>query len=227
MPASIMMFAAGRGTRMGALTLTRPKALIPVAGVPLLDHALQIARQAGVPRKVVNLHHHGAQIAAHLAGSDVLLSDECGALLETGGGMRKALPLLGPDPVFSLNCDAVWRGDNPLLCLSSLWNPVAMDALLLLVPTSRATGHLGAGDFALTENGQLRRGGDMVYTGAQILRTEGLTDIAEPAFSLNLLWDRMATAGRLFGVVYSGRWCDVGRPENIALAEAMLEGRDG
>lgn len=222
-PSSIMIFAAGRGTRMGALTQTRPKALIPVAGALLLDRALQVARQAGVPRKVVNLHHHGGQIMAHLADSDVLMSDESGALLETGGGLRKALPLLGPDPVYTLNCDVVWRGENPLLRLASLWNPATMDALLLLVPTARATGHQGAGDFTIGADGQLRRGGDVVYTGAQILRTDGLAGITQPAFSLNLLWDRMAAAGGLFGAVYPGHWCDVGRPENIALAEAMLE----
>jgi len=225
-PSAIMLFAAGRGTRMGARPQDRPKPLIRVAGMPLIDHALALAKDAQVGRIVVNIHHLGAQIAAHLAGTGAMISDESGALLETGGGLRMALPLLGPDPVFTLNCDAAWRGENPLLRLASVWNPAEMDALLLLVPTRRAIGHAGDGDFSIDADGRLQRGADMVYTGAQILRTEGLAAIDSPAFSLNLLWNRMAAEGRLFGAVHTGRWCDVGRPENIARATTMLEGDD-
>ncbi|WP_102223909.1 nucleotidyltransferase family protein [Acidimangrovimonas sediminis] len=224
MPDAVMLFAAGKGTRMGALTRDRPKPLIEVAGRPLLDHALALADAAGVPRKVVNLHYLPGQIRAHLAPRpDVLLSEEP-VLLETGGGLRAALPLLGPGPVMTLNTDAVWTGANPLAELRAAWNPARMDALLLLIDPSRANGHTGRGDFLLAPDGQLSRGPGPIYSGAQIVRTEGLAGIAETAFSMNLLWDRMIAEGRLFGLIHDGSWCDVGRPDGIATAEQLLSG---
>jgi MurNAc alpha-1-phosphate uridylyltransferase len=217
---AVMIFAAGFGTRMGALTRDRPKPLLPVAGRTLLDRALDLAE--GVPRRVVNTHYLGEQVAAHLAGRpDVLLSPEAPEILETGGGLRQALPLLAADPVFTLNPDAVWTGPNPLDTLRAGWRD-GMEALLLLVPSDRARGHSGAGDFEISPGGRLRRGPGAVYTGAQILRTGGLAAVPDRAFSLNLLWDGMAARGTLHGVLHPGGWCDVGRPEGIALAEAML-----
>ena len=216
-PRAVMVFAAGRGTRMGALTADRPKPLIPVAGRALIDHALALTQ--GMAPVVVNTHHHAGQMAAHLAGR-VQLSHEP-ELLETGGGLRAALPRLGPGPVFTLNSDAVWTGPNPLQTLRNAWAP-GMGALLLLVPRARATGRRGAGDFAMDPDGRLRRGGDLVYTGAQILWPDGLAAVPERAFSVNRLWDAMAAEGRLFGVLHPGGWADVGHPGGIAAAEAML-----
>lgn len=222
-PDSLMLFAAGFGTRMGALTRNRPKPLVEVAGRPLIDHALDLARGAGIGRVVANTHYLGDQIVAHLAGTGVGVSDETDRILETGGGLRKALPLLGPGPVFTLNTDAIWTGPNVLSALRAAWRP-GMGALLALVPVARAVGHSGTGDFTLAPDGRIARGPGHVYTGAQILDPAGLRDIPEDVFSLNLLWDRMLAEGRVFGLVHPGGWCDVGRPDSIPLAEAMLHG---
>lgn len=219
-PSAIMLFAAGFGTRMGALTADRPKPLIKVAGRPLIDHALGLA--SDIPTRVVNAHYHFGKIQAHLAGTTVHVTVETPEILETGGGLRAALPLLGSGPVFTLNTDSVWTGPNPLTTLRDAWDADQMDALLLLVPTARALGHDGPGDFALGPDRRILRGPGYVYSGAQILKTGGLSRIKHSAFSLNVLWDQMASAGRLFAVVHRGGWCDVGRPEGIATAEAML-----
>lgn len=223
-PDAIMLFAAGFGTRMGALTADRPKPLIEVAGRPLLDHALDIARD--VPRIVVNAHYKADQIAAHLAGRDVALSIETPQVLDTGGGLRAALPLLGASPVYTLNTDAVWAGPDPLPILAKAWDPTRMDALLLCLPQDHAIGHAGAGDFVLADDGQLSRGPGVIYSGAQILNTDVLDDMPDGAFSLGLVWDRLAADGRLFGCTYPGLWCDVGHPAGIALAEDMLRRAD-
>lgn len=222
-PDTVMLFAAGFGTRMGELTRTRPKPLILVAGRALLDHALDVARGINPRRIVVNTHYLADQIATHLAGSDILLSHESPDILETGGGLRHALPLLGPDPVFTLNTDYVWRGPNPLALLADAWNPAQMEALLLCLPVASATGYAGPGDFTLTD-GVARRGPGLVYCGAQIVTTDGLAAIPDRAFSLNRLWQGMLERGTLHVLEYPGQWCDVGRPENIALAEQMLSG---
>ena len=222
MPDALMLFAAGFGTRMGALPADRPKPLIEVAGQPLIDHALALAEGFGPLRRVANAHYRADQLAAHLDGRDVALSREEPEILDTGGGLRAALPLLGPDPVFALNTDAVWSGPNPLRLLAEAWDPERMDALLLCVPVARAIGRKGGGDFTVGTDGRLSRGGDAVYTGAQIIRTDGLASVPEPVFSLNLLWNAMATENRLYGLPYPGQWCDVGHPEGITLAEDML-----
>ncbi|MGV8985710.1 MAG: nucleotidyltransferase family protein [Cypionkella sp.] len=222
----VMLFAAGFGTRMGDLTRDRPKPLIEVAGKPLLDHALNLCLPEIVNRKVINLHYLGDQIARHLQGQEVALSQE-EVLLETGGGLRAALPLLGDGPVMTLNTDAVWTGGNPLAELAAAWDADRMDALLLLTPVSGALGHKGTGDFVISAEGHLQRAKGapgLVYLGAQIIRTEALAEVAEPVFSLNLLWDKMIAEGRAFGVVHKGGWCDVGQPSSIALAEGMLNG---
>ena len=221
-----MLFAAGLGTRMGTLTATRPKPLIPVAGKPLIDHALAIADAAGVTRVVANTHYLPDQIESHLAGRPIGVSRETPRILETGGGLKRALPMLGDSPVLTLNTDAVWTGDNPLTQLMQAWDGGRMEGLLLLLPASRATGHSGTGDFLMDADNRLARAKGApgpVYLGAQIIRTEGLAEIHEEAFSLNLLWDRMIARGSLYGLVHNGGWCDVGRPEGIALAEALLK----
>jgi MurNAc alpha-1-phosphate uridylyltransferase len=219
---ALMLFAAGVGARMGPLVADRPKPMIKVAGRPLIDHALRQVRQAGIGRVVVNSHYLAHAISDHLSGSGVEISHEHARLLDTGGGLKFALPLLGRAPVFTLNCDAVWAGDNPLLTLQAAWDASRMDALLLLVERENATGHTGPGDFHRTDDGHLSRGPGYVYTGAQILKTGLLDEVRESAFSLNLIWDMMQSRGRLFGVIHQGAWCDVGRPESIRAAENML-----
>jgi len=223
-PDALMVFAAGLGTRMGALTAQRPKPLIEVAGKPLIDYALDLAGDAGIPHVVVNTHYLSGMLETHLDGiKNVSISRETPDLLDTGGGLRKALPMLGHAPLFTLNSDAVWSGLNPLSELASAWDAARMDALLLLVPRCRAQSHKGPGDFLLGENGHVTRGGaGHIYTGAQIIRTDGLASIPETTFSLNLLWDSMLVDQRIFGVVHDGGWCDVGHPSGISTAETWL-----
>jgi MurNAc alpha-1-phosphate uridylyltransferase len=176
------------------------------------------------PRIVVNLHYRADQLAAHLAGrgGGVLLSHEQPDILDTGGGFRAALPLLGAGAVLTMNSDAIWRGPNPLLHLAPLWDAARMGALLLCLPPERAHGHAGPGDFTAGDEGRLARGPGLVFSGVQIIDPACLKNIPETAFSLNLAWDRLAAEGRLFGAVYPGHWCDVGHPDGIARAEEML-----
>lgn len=221
-PQAVMLFAAGFGTRMGALTADRPKPLIRVAGRPLIDHALDLVTDAGLPQKVANLHYKAEMLVAHLDGKGVQTSIEEPDILETGGGLRHALPLLGSRPVFTMNTDAVWDGPNPLTLAKNVWNPQEMDGLLVCIRPDKAVGHTGKGDFLLADDGRLTRGRGLIYGGVQIIKTDGLGSIAQSAFSLNILWDRMLEKRRLFGLCYPGRWCDVGRPEGITLAEQMI-----
>lgn len=222
----VMLFAAGFGTRMGALTATRPKPLIEVAGRPLIDHALTLIEAHGAAPVVANLHYLPDQLERHLAGRNIRLSHETPEILETGGGLRAALPLLGPGPVFTMNTDAVWRGPNPLDQLAADWKPEEMDALLLCIPRAQAIGHTGAGDFRLGPGLRATRGPGSVYSGLQIVKPDLLHTIPEHSFSLNRIWDAMLAGGRLCAVDYPGQWCDVGRPEGIALAESMLAAAD-
>lgn len=221
-PDAVMIFAAGFGTRMGALTATRPKPMIEVAGRPLIDHALAQAEGAGLARVVANTHYRPESLQAHLAGRAVISHEP--EILETGGGLRQALPLLGAGPVFTLNSDAVWTGANPLAELASGWRE-GMEGLLLLLPSAE----VGAAraDFRMDGAGRLVRAGGapgLTYLGAQILRTERLAGVAEAKFSLNVIWDAMIAAGSLHGLIHRGGWVDVGRPEGIAAAEALLHG---
>lgn len=221
-----MLMAAGFGTRMGALTKARPKPLIPVAGQALIDHALEVADSAGITRRVVNTHYLGQQIADHLDGRDVAISDEADRLLDTGGGLRKALPLLGTNPVLVLNTDGIWTGANPLTELMQAWDPETMDALLLVLPGKQVARSI-PDDFLMAPDGRLRRANGAeghVYVSAHLTRVDDLGDIPDAVFSLNKLWDLMIARGRAFGLVHRGGWCDVGRPEGIAEAEAMLAG---
>lgn len=225
-PGTLMLFAAGLGTRMGTLTKNIPKPMLQIAGRTLIDRALDIADAAGIERKVVNLHYHGAQIAAHLAPRrDVALSWERDQILDTGGGLRAALPLLGPGPVLTLNPDAVWSGPNPLGQLQAAWDGARMDALLLLLPLASVKGRTGAADFTLHPDGRITRAGTTgqhLYLGAQIICTDRLSDIPASVFSLNQLWDRMIADRRAYGLLYTGNWCDVGTPQGLAQAAALL-----
>lgn len=225
-PDALMLFAAGFGTRMSALTQNCPKPMIEVAGKPLIDHAISLTEGVGLRQIVANVHYLPDQVRAHLMPRGIEISDESDRILETGGGLRKAQAMLGAGPVFTLNTDAVWTGSALLPQMLAAWDPARMDALLMLVPTDRATGYRGEGDFARAPDGRISRGLGFVYTGLQIINPVGIEKIDEDVFSLNRLWDQMLAGGRAFGVIHQGGWCDVGRPESIALAERMLESKD-
>lgn len=221
-----MMFAAGFGTRMGTLTNNKPKALIDVAGTPLINHALNQVLAYGPERIVVNTHYCADQIEHHLRHDDVMLSHESSQILETGGGLKAALPLLKSSPVFTMNTDAVWQGRNALKVLSKVWDPEKMDALLLCLPLENAFGHTGIGDFCIAPDGKAERGPGAVYSGVQIIKTDILKSIDDTVFSLNIVWDEMLLGERLYATCYSGTWCDVGTPQGILLAEKMLRSSD-
>ena len=233
-PQTAMVMAAGLGKRMRPLTATRPKPLVEVAGKPLLDHALDRLRAAGVARAVVNVHYLADALEAHVRnnvrGIDIVISDERAQLMETGGGLVQALPLLGDKPFVTVNSDNLWI-DGPIdsiRMLAAQWDDAAMDALLLMVPLARAHCHGGQGDFYLDPHGLItgrRRPGrpaPFVWTGVQILSPRLIIDWPEGPFSTNLFWDRAIAAGRAFGMVHQGLWFDVGTPGAIARAEAVL-----
>lgn len=233
-PDTAMVLAAGLGKRMRPLTATRPKPLVEVAGRPLIDHALARLRAAGVAKAVVNVHYLPDAIEAHLKnrvqGIEITISDERKRLLETGGGLVKALPLIDADPFLVVNSDNLWV-DGPvdaLKLLASGWDDARMDALLLLVPLWRAHCHAGRGDFHMSATGKLRRRrphgiAPFVYTGIQIVSKRLFAgELPEGPFSTNLLWDRAIEAGRCYGAVHQGLWFDVGRPESVRKTEDIL-----
>jgi len=224
-PPDVMILAAGFGTRMGALTADRPKPLIEVAGRPLLDHALAAARDGG-GRIAVNAHYRADQIAAHLAAQpDIHLSVETPVLLDSGGGVKQALPHLRTSPIATLNADAVWAGPGPLRSLMAAWNGARMGALMLLVPRTRAIGRQGGGDVAMDADGRLtwnRTETGLVHTGAQLIAPGLIAAHPGTIFSMLDIWQDQIDHGRLHGVIYTGRWADVGHPGGIAEAEAML-----
>lgn len=229
-PRVAMVMAAGLGTRMGELTRDTPKPLLRVGGRALVDHALDAAERAGVRRAVVNLHYKREAMHAHLAPRrrpEIWFSDERDLLLETGGGVRHALPILGDRPFYVMNSDAVFLGPSPLAPLAAGWDEARMDALLLLAPVSSAIAYTRAGDFLLEPDGRLTRRGDRpsapyVFTGAQIIRPEAFAETPEGPFSTNLVWNRILAEGRLCGVVHQGGWVDVGSPDGLAAAEAAM-----
>ncbi len=227
-PDTAMIFAAGLGTRMGSLTADKPKPMIEVDNKPLIDHALDLTTDSQVSRIVVNTHYLPDALEKHISHrKNVTVIREKPDLLETGGGLKNALPILGNGPVYTLNSDAVWTGSNPFRTLRKAWNPKKMDALLLLVPTERAQEHAGFGDFFLDPGGHLRRReqqeiAPFVYSGAQIIKTAALADISENIFSINVLWNTMLEKKTVFGTIHPGGWVDVGRPEGIAVARAEL-----
>jgi len=228
-----MVMAAGLGKRMRPLTATRPKPLVEVAGKPLLDHVFDRLRSAGIKRAVVNVHYLADALEAHLkrrvSDIEVTVSDERSKLLETGGGLVKALPLIGDDRFLVVNSDNFWV-DGPIDAihlLASRWDEEKMDALLLVVPLARANCHTGRGDFHMDPLGHLSRRkpgriAPFVYTGIQLVSRRLFEDAPEGAFSTNLLWSRAIEAGRCFGVVHQGLWFDVGTPAAIAKTEALL-----
>lgn len=234
MPSHAMILAAGLGLRMRPITETIPKPLVSVAGRTMLDRVMDHLNEAGVPNRVVNMHWRAEKIEAHLKDKPgVTLSDERELLLETGGGVAKALPLLGDAPFFVCNADILWRnGPIPALRrLAAAWDGDKMDALLLMAPTTVAFGYDGPGDFFLDGQGQARRrqGSEIspyVFAGVQILHPRLFSDIPAKAFSLNLLYNRAQDEGRLYGVAHDGEWYHIGTPEALEQAEALLAQRD-
>jgi N-acetyl-alpha-D-muramate 1-phosphate uridylyltransferase len=228
-----MILAAGLGLRMRPLTETVPKPLIELAGKPLIGHALDRLKAAGVERVVVNVHWLPEQIEAwaQTQGSPrIVVSDERDLLLETGGGVAKALPLLGSAPFFVLNSDSLWiEGAKPALeRMRQAWASADMDALLLVSSTARTVGYCGQGDFHLDPDGRLARRAPgrlapFVFAGCYIAAPQLLDDAPEGPFSMNVLWDRALAAGRLYGLCHDGLWLHVGTPDAIAAAERAFE----
>ena len=232
-PRKAMVLAAGLGTRMRPLTLTTPKPLIKVGGRALIDYLLEPLAKAGVETAVVNMHHLGDQIEAHVQGYNtpqVIVSDEREQLMDSGGGIKKALPHLGSEPFFVLNADSFWI-DGPksnLVRLSEFWNPQQMDIALLLANGAQATGYEGLGDFTMAQDGRLswrveRHVAPFIYAGVAIIKPELFVDMPEGAFSLTKLFRHAQAQNRLYGLRLDGAWLHVGTPEAIAWAETKLE----
>ena len=220
MTPSAMIFAAGFGTRMGDLTRDLPKPMLPLGGRPMIAHTIDLLRDAGINHIVANTHYLADQIEQYLKDQEVLVHREMPDILDTGGGLRAALPILGDGPVITINPDALWQGPNPVLALLQAWSP-KMRALLMLVPATGAVGATGTGDFSL-EHGQIQRKGPFFYGGAQIITTDLLDQIEGSVFSLNAYWDLLAGIGPVHGIVHSGTWHDIGHPEGLAAAEESL-----
>lgn len=229
---SAMVLAAGLGKRMRPITATTPKPLVEVAGKSLIDFALDRLQEAGIEQVVVNVHYLADLVEGHLAkraSPTIAISDERERLLETGGGLKKALPLLGSDPFLTLNSDSLWiEGPQPnLRRLVAAWDPVRMDILLLVAPTATSVGYEGLGDFAMDAEGRLRRRQEreitpFVFAGVAIVKPELLADTPDGPFSANLLYDRAIAAGRLYGLRLDGQWLHVGDPRSLTAAEECL-----
>ena len=225
-----MVLAAGLGQRMRPLTNDKPKALVVLQGQTLLDRALLKCREAGIDTLVVNIHYKREMIVHHVRGmTDVTLSEE-EVLLETGGGVANALPLLGAHAFFVVNCDSVWTDSRrpALQRMTENWRDTEMDALLLLQPADRAIGYDGDGDFSIDADGRLSHRGEdphapLVFMGVQLLHPRLFADTKVERFSLNRIYDRTLSGGRLFGLVHDGEWFHVGTPRDLATAERLME----
>ena len=228
-----MVMAAGLGTRMRPLTDHMPKPLVKVAGKPLIEYAFDKLRVAGVGKAVINVHYLPEQVEVYVADNardlDISISDERDLLLETGGGLVKALPVIDGDPFFCINSDAIWTDGevDALTRMAQAWDAETMDGLLLLVPRERAFNHHGSGDFSVDEYGHpVRRGASpsapFVHTGIQLLARAFLDDAPAGPFSTNILWDRAIAKGRLFALEHKGDWFDIGSPEAITPTEEAL-----
>ena len=205
---------------MGSLTANTPKPMLPLNGRPMIDHAIEHLHAAGIENIFANTHYLWSEMEPHLISNGVIPLREWPDILETGGGLKHALPHIGKEPIITMNSDAVWTGVNPVKALLAHWRN-DMHALLLVTPLSTAATERVKGDFSL-DGDVLTRDGDYLYTGAQIIRTQWLTDIDEKAFSLNKYWDYLAELGPVHAVVHDGSWCDVGHPAGLKTAESML-----
>lgn len=231
-PRHAMILAAGLGKRMRPITATTPKPLVEVGGRALIDRGLDALERAGVEQTVVNVHYLADQVMSHLARRKrpaVIFSEERSSLLDTGGGVAKALPMLGDEPFYLMNSDSFWiEGARPNLdWLASAWRDDAMDALLLVAATVRSIGYNGRGDFRMGPTGQLvrrpeREVAPFAYAGAAILHPRLFASCPPGAFSLNRLFDKAAEDGRLYGARLEGVWLHIGTPDAIAEAERTI-----
>ncbi|MBT3238551.1 MAG: nucleotidyltransferase family protein [Rhodospirillaceae bacterium] len=231
-PKVAMVLAAGFGIRMRPITETRPKPLVKVAGRSLLAHTIDRLKDVGVEKIIVNTHHLGEMIVEHLKdyqGIDIVFSPE-DPILETGGGITKALDLLGDEPFFACNADTLWLNgsQDALQRLARHWHDDDMDALLLLHSTVDAYGYDGRGDFCADANGTLMRRPESevapyLFTGVQILHPRLFKDAPEGAFSLNVLYDKALEEDRLYGVVHDGEWFHIGTPDGLDEAETYMK----
>lgn len=226
-----MIMAAGHGTRMRPLTNDRSKAMVMLDGRPLIDHMIERLLAAGVTRIIVNVHAHANQLETHLKAAhtnfELVISDERQQLLETGGGVVKALPLLGDDPIFICNIDAVWlQRQDALGAMVSAWGAGTMDDLLLLAPIGETMGYAGKGDFNLSTDKHLSRRNDdsapFVYAGVQIARIDPMRGYDIAPFSRNTMWDKSLALGRAYGHVLDGFWMHVGDPQAREVAETII-----
>ena len=230
-PKTAMILAAGLGKRMRPLTDTMPKPMVPVNGTPLIGHIINRLVDAGINRAVVNLHYMGDQIQDYLSNEkrlEIIFSNESD-LLETGGGVKHALPLLGPDPFYVINSDAFWLDgyENALIRLSREWRDGVMDALLMLQSTVYAYGYIGLGDFNADADGKLERRQESAVTpwlfaGIQILHPRALKNTPNGSFSLNVVYDQVHESERLYGMIHDGEWFHIGTPESITETEEFL-----
>jgi MurNAc alpha-1-phosphate uridylyltransferase len=233
-PQSAMVLAAGLGTRMRPAANGLPKPLVPLGGRALIDHVLDRIADADVSRAVVNVHYCADQVVSHLAGRtrpEIVISDETDLILDTGGGVMKALPHLGEAAFLVHNSDSVWieHGSSNLARLFARWDDRAMDCLMLLAPVETSLGYSGKGDFSLTAAGEIVRRGtaghvDYVFAGVSLMHPRLFADSPPGAFSLNLLWDRAIAAHRIFGLTLDGVWMHVGDPVALDQAEKRMAG---
>lgn len=233
MPARAMVLAAGRGERLRPLTDTLPKPLVAVSGRALLDRTLDRLAEAGIEEIVVNLHHLGEKIRSHLTARrdlKIVYSQE-DELLETGGGLRKALCHFQGQPFFAINGDVLWQdcGELALTRLAGAWDGAKMDGLLLLQPVAGAVGYDGPGDFEMAEDGKLARkqgcAAPFVFTGIQFLHPRLFAQAPQGRYSLNLLYDKALSNGRLFGLAHEGAWYHIGTPAGLAMVEGRFQER--
>ena len=228
-----MILAAGYGTRMRPLTNDRPKPLVELAGKAIIDHVLSRLADKGVRRAVVNLHYLADQLEQHLSKRsgrpEIQLSCERDAILDTGGGVKRALPLLGDNPFLLHNSDSIWLETNVdnLTRLVAAFDPDKMDSLLLMAETATSLGYSGKGDFFIEPDGRLRRRCENevspnVFTGVSIIHPRLFDDSPDGKFSINILWDRAIENGRVFGIPHHGRWMHVGDPQALTEAEEVM-----
>ena len=236
LPKTAMVLAAGMGTRMRPLTETMPKPMVKLDGKPLIDHVLDRIAETGIPQAVVNVHHHADQIENHVSkrkSPAITISDERSQLLDTGGGVVKALPKLGRDPFLVHNSDSLWVDgvQSNLARLAHAFDPEKMDCLLLLALGSASLGYDGRGDFVMAADGVVKRRPErqvapFVFTGVSIAHPRLFKDAPDGRFSLNVLWDRAIARNRVYGIRLDGVWMHVGTPQALTEAENLMSGAD-
>jgi MurNAc alpha-1-phosphate uridylyltransferase len=231
-PKHAMVLAAGLGLRLRPITNNTPKPLVKVSGKALLDHTLDRLVAAGVQRAIVNTHYLAEQIEQHLKNRidiEIIISSEAENLLETGGGVKKALQYLGDEPFYICNADVLWlNGPTPALsCINERWDADEMDVLLMLHSTVEAYGYTGRGDFKIDSRGKLVRKLEReitpyLFTGVEIAHPRIFKNTPDGPFSLNIIYDKAIKAGRLYGVIHDGEWFHIGTPDGLKEAESYM-----